>query len=179
MVLPPFHREFDDVNDGHDYVLAVVAGRYLHRTPGTSEPAHFVLRWSPSPSLLAFSLGTVAADGRDLSYHRLIEGLDTAEFAVLRAAAREGVPARCWRLYPPSALPEGEFAATGHRAGYFAARRRLGAVLYQVRTWVPPGAAPEDEVLFRPDDPSGAGGPPWAAPDHEELFARARRTAGG
>ena len=171
VALPPFHEDLGP--DGHLYTLAVVAGRYLHRTSGGSEPAHFVLRWSPSPDLSAFSLGSVAADGRYLSYHRLIDGLDTPEFALLRAAGGEGVPAHCWRLYPPSALPEGEFAAAGHRAGYFAARRRLAAVLYDIRMRVGLGARSEDRVLFRPDDPSGAGGPPGAAPDDAELFRAA------
>ena len=133
MVLPRFHEDLGP--DGHLYMLAVVAGRYLHRNSGGSEPAHFVLRWSPSPDLSPFSLGSVAADGRYLSYHRLVDGPHTPEFALLRAAGGEGVPAHCWRLYPPSALPEGEFAAAGHRAGYFAARRRLAAVLYQIRGW--------------------------------------------
>ena len=100
MALPPFHEDLGP--DGHLYALAVVAGRYLHRTSGGSEPAHFVLRWSPSPDLSPFSLGSVAADGRYLSYHRLMVGLDTPEFAVLRAAGGEGVPAHCWRLYPRS-----------------------------------------------------------------------------
>jgi hypothetical protein len=168
VALPPFHEELGP--DGHLYTLAVVAGRYLHRTSGGSEPAHFVLRWSPSPDLSAFSLGSVAADGRFLSYHRLIDGLDTPEYALLRAAFGEGVPAHCWRLYPPSALPEGEFAAAGHRAGYFAARRRLAAVLYQSRGWAAHGAGSVDQVLFRPDDPTGAGRPLEGAPDDEELF---------
>ncbi len=168
MALPPFHEDLGP--DGHLYALAVVAGRYLHRTSGGSEPAHFVLRWSPSPDLSPFSLGSVAADGRYLSYHRLMVGLDTPEFAVLRAAGGEGVPAHCWRLYPRSALPEGEFAAAGHRAGYFAARRRLAAVLYQSRGWAAFGGGSEDQVLFRPDDPTGAGRPSETAPDDEELF---------
>jgi hypothetical protein len=168
VALPPFHEEFGP--DGHVYTLAVVAGCYLHRTSGGSEPAHFVLRWSPCPDLSAFSLGSVAADGRYLSYHRLIDGLDTPEYALLRAAFGEGVPAHCWRLYPPSALPEGEFAAAGHRAGYFAARRRLAAVLYQLRGWAALGAGSEDQVLFRPDDPTGAGRPLEGVPDEEELF---------
>jgi hypothetical protein len=171
VALPPFHEDLGP--DGHLHTLAVVAGRYLHRTSGRSEPAHFVLRWSPSPDLSAFSLGSVAADGRYLSYHSLIVGLDTPEFALMRAAGGEGVPAHCWSLYPPSALPEGEFAAAGHRAGYFAARRRLAAVLYQTRGWAALGAGSEDQVLFRPDDPTGAGRPPGAAPDHEELFRAA------
>jgi hypothetical protein len=171
VTLPPFHEELG--TDGHLYTLAVVAGCYLHRTSGRSEPAHFVLRWSPSPDLSVFSLGSVAADGRYLSYHRLIDGLDTPEFALLRAAGFEGVPAHCWSLYPPSALPEGEFAAAGHRAGYFAARRRLAAVLYQSRRWAALGGGSDDQVLFRPDDPTGAGRPSETAPDDEELFRAA------
>jgi hypothetical protein len=171
VLLPPFHEDLG--LDGHLYTLAVVAGRYLHRNSGGSEAAHFVLRWSPSPDLSPFSLGSVAADGRYLSYHRLVDGLDTPEFALLRAAGGEGVPAHCWRLYPPTALPEGEFAAAGHRAGYFAARRRLAAVLYQTRGWAALGAGLEDHVLFRPDDPTGAGRPSEAAPDAAELFLAA------
>jgi hypothetical protein len=171
VALPRFHEDLGP--DGHLYMLAVVAGRYLHRNSGGSEPAHFVLRWSPSPDLSPFSLGSVAADGRYLSYHRLVDGPHTPEFALLRAAGGEGVPAHCWRLYPPSALPEGEFAAAGHRAGYFAARRRLAAVLYQIRGWAALGAGSEDHVLFRPDDPTGARRPSEAAPDAEELFRAA------
>jgi hypothetical protein len=168
VALPPFHEQLGP--DGHLYTLAVVAGRYLRGRFGGSEPAHFVLRWSPSPSLSAFSLGSVAADGHYLSYHRLIDAVDTLDFAVLRAAACEGVPAHCWRLYPHSDVPEGEFAAAGDRDGYFAARGRLGLVLYHIRRRVALGAGSEEQVLFRPDDPAGAGRPTGTAADDDELF---------
>lgn len=165
MALPPFHHLGPN---GDLYTLAVVPGCYLNGTSGY-EPAHYVLRWSPSPTESVFSLGSVANDSRELSYHRLPADLCTPEFALLRAAACEGIPAHCWRLHSPLEPPEGEFAEVGHRAGYLAARHRLCLALRYIRSRVGLGAGSESLVLFRPHDPTGAGVPPTIAPDYEEL----------
>lgn len=166
MEIVPFHTQGDP--EGDFYALATVAGRYYHTK--YDEPAHFVLSWSPTPGLTAYSCSSVSADGKLLSYHGGVDMLDTAEYALLSAAVCEGVPAHCWRLYPAAAVAG--FAAPGHQDGYAAARRRLAVALWHLRCAVWLGAGSSNQVLFRPNE-TGVHGGLESHPDYEELLLTA------
>ena len=160
---PPFRVPLDP--EGDAYALAVVPGQYL-RGAGGPVPAHWVLWWTPATDRPAVSYGSVGADGRPLSWDGGDDELDSAEFALLKCAASEGVPAHCWRLHPAP----GGFADPAHASGYAQARRRLALALYRLRTAAWLGAGSPGQLLFRPADPHSPGAPEVAAPDFAELM---------
>jgi hypothetical protein len=128
MRVPPFHSPGE--NDGHFYALAYVPGQYVPPSGQSQGEAFLVLNFSPSEGFTRFSLSTVSRDGYLFHYSRGTDGLDTAEYMMLRAWREEGVPFHAWRFFPSKAVEASAFTDDESRAAFDAARTRVAYIIY-------------------------------------------------
>src|SRR5258706_6095938 len=121
---PPF-RVRDSV------ALACVKGRY---TPPGPKPGPFgffgiyVAKTRPRLSFWTFDRA-----GRQQSFTVVTEDELNVEYALIRGWLHDDVPFDQWRFYEPSRAETRVLRRLRLREDYDAARKRLGAVLYQAR----------------------------------------------
>jgi len=167
MRVPPFHSLGED--NGHFCAVAYVPGFYVPPSGKSRDEAFFVLSFSPSESYTRFSVSTVSPTGEMFHYSRGTDGLDSAEYAMLRAWREQRVPLHAWRFFPSAAIDAAAFTDDIGRVAFEAARRRVAHIIFQARTHAWTQSQFPAPPLFRFDE-EDIPDPMVSTPEYEDIM---------